>query len=136
LFEEVIRYEEFMVTLANNLLKDSIWDMVYRVSVGAALSTIDTATDIYVITTYYESPELIGQANVLISMISANIFVQLVIVIGNYKNKSTAVKLKEMLITLLFLRPAVDAYRVSTNHEDEGATVDSLIELIINKVSA
>ena len=36
------------------------------------------------------------------------------------------------MISFLFLRPAVDAYRVSTNHEDEGATVDSLSEMIAN----
>ena len=42
-------------------------------------------------------------------------------------------KLKELLICLFFLRPAVDAYRVSTNHEDEGATVDSLSEMMFNR---
>jgi len=44
-----------------------------------------------------------------------------------------ASKLKEVLITLSFLCPAVDAYRVSTNHEDEDATVDSLNEMVANK---
>ena len=45
-----------------------------------------------------------------------------------------AVQLKEVLVCLFFLRPAMDAYRVSTNHEDDGATVDSLTEIMFNKV--
>jgi len=44
------------------------------------------------------------------------------------------VKMKETLISLLFLRPAVDAYRVSTNHEDEEAVMESLTIMIMNKV--
>jgi len=40
---------------------------MFRVSVRAALSTIDAATDIYVITTYYESDSLVGQARALLS---------------------------------------------------------------------
>jgi len=54
------------------------------------------------------------------------------VVYGHYK-ESWGVKLKEMVITLFFLRPAVDAYRVSTNHEGEDTTMDSLTEMIVNK---
>ena len=50
-----------------------------------------------------------------------------------YQKKSWSVKLEEALITIFFLRPAVDAYRVSTNHEDSETTTDSLSELIYNK---
>jgi len=39
----------------------------------------------------------------------------------------------EILISLFFLRPAVDAYRISTNHEDDGASFDQLMELVCNK---
>ena len=42
--------------------------------------------------------------------------------------------MKEILITLLFLRPAVDALRVSTNYKDDETTMDSLTLLIMNKV--
>jgi len=50
-----------------------------------------------------------------------------------YKKKSWSVIGKEALITMAFLRPAVDAYRVSTNHEDEEANFDQLSEMIVNK---
>ena len=39
LFDSVPGFDEFMLTIANNTLRDSIYGMIYRVSVGAALST-------------------------------------------------------------------------------------------------
>jgi len=66
-------------------------------------------------------------------MITTNLAMQVIFVLAQYKKKSLAVKLREVLICLFFLRPAVDAYRVSTNHEDADATVDSLVEMITNK---
>ena len=94
---------------------------------------MDAATDIYVVGTYY-SEGLNGQANAMLGMISANLFIQLLIVLGQYQKKRWTVKLKEVMITLLFLRPVVDAYRISTNYDDGEATIDPLTEMIINKV--
>ena len=122
-----------MKSLANNTLRDSIYGTVHRVSVGALLSTIGAAADIYVIATYYQSDALIGQARALLAMITTNLVMQIMCVLGQYKKKSLVVKLREVLIVLFFLRPAVDAYRVSTNHEDDEATVDSLNEMMFNK---
>jgi len=103
-------------------LRVNKYGVIFRVSVGAALSSIDAATDIYVITTYYQSYALIGQARALLAMISTNLVMQIIVVLGQYKKKSFTFKLKEVLITLLMLRPVVDAYQVSTNHKDEDAT--------------
>jgi len=68
------------------------------------------------------------------SILTTNIVdaVQLLIVLVQYAKKSTGVKLREAMISLLFLRPVVDAYRVSTNDTDDGITVDRLSELIVN----
>jgi len=134
LFKEVVGFEEFMVVIANNLMRDSIYGTVFRVTVGAVLSTTDAVTDIYVILTYYEEEELVGQAHVLLVMLLGNIFNQLLIVCTQYKKKSWLVIGKEVLITISFLRPAMDAYRVSMNHEDEEVTIDQLSEMIVNKV--
>ena len=135
LFKEVVGFEEFMVVIANNLMRDSVYGTVFRVTVGAVLSTTDAVTDIYVISTYYEDEELVGQANALLAMLLGNLFVQILGVYSQYKNKSWLVIGKEALITMTFLRPAVDAYRVSTNHEDEEASVDQLSEMIMNKAT-
>ena len=97
---------------------------------------MDAATDIYVVATYY-SEGLNGQANAMLGMISVNLFIQILIVLAQYQKKRWTVKLKEALITLLFLRPIVDAYRVATTspYRSEETTFDSLSEMVINKVS-
>ena len=110
-----------------------MYGLVWRVGVGALLSSVDAATDIYVVGTYY-SEGLNGQANAILGMIGVNLIFQLFMVIALYQKKKWTVKLKEALITLLFLRPIVDAYRISTNHDDEEATLDPLTEMIVNKV--
>jgi len=103
--------------------------------VGAVLSTTDAVTDIYVIVTYYEEEELVGQANALLAMLLGNLFVQLLTVYVQYRRKSWLTTSKEALITMTFLRPAVDAYRVSTNHANHEARFDQLSEMVINKGS-
>ena len=77
-----------MRVIVNNKLRDSVYGTVYRVCVGALVSTVDAATDVYVISTYYGSPELIEQANTLFIMISLNLFFQLTFVFIQYKKKA------------------------------------------------
>ena len=115
------------------LVRCSIYGMVWRVGVGALLSSVDAATDIYVVGTYY-SVGLNMQASAMLGMISANLVIQLLTVLAVYQKKRWTVKLKEVMITLLFLRPVVDAYRISTNCDDGESAVDPLVEMIINKV--
>ena len=129
LFDEVEGFEDFVVAIVNNLLRDNKFGMVLRVSFGAALSMSDAATDIYVISTYYGKEELVGQANVFLVMILSNIFVQMVIVMSMYQRSGWRVMLREFLITLMFLRPAVDAYRVVTNKENDLSAADPLPEV-------
>ena len=94
--------------------------MVWRVGVGAFLSSVDAATDVYVVATYY-SKGFFDKGNYMLAMIVINLCVQLVVVATQYKNRGWKLKVREVLFTLLFLRPIVDAYRISTNHEDEAA---------------
>ena len=122
-----------MLVIANNLLRDNKFGMMFRVSVGAFLSTVDAATDIFVISTYYND-DLQGKANAMLAMITSNMVGQLLIVLAQYKKKSWQVKAKETLISLFFLRPAVDAFRVSTNHKDKESNFDPLMEKMYNKV--
>ena len=72
---QVDGFNDFMVVIASNLLRDNKFGMIFRVNVGAALSTVDGATDIYVISTYYQSKALFGQANALLAMISINMII-------------------------------------------------------------
>ena len=122
-----------MLVIANNLLRDNRYGMILRVSTGAVLSVIDAVSDLYILNTYY-SQDLDLQANTLLAMIVSSMFLQILCVFTQYKKKSWSVMARELLITLLFLRPAVDAFRVSTNHKDDEATFDTLAEMMINKV--
>ena len=133
LFDEVDGFEEFMLVIANNILRDNIFGMVGKVLLGAGLSTINVSTDIYVIEKYY-TEGLNAQANAMVAMLVTSVFVQLLLVLGQNQKKNWKKKVKEILITLLFLRPAVDAFRVSTNHKDDEATLGPLTEMIFNKV--
>jgi len=45
-------------------------------------------SDLYVISTYYQSDELVGQAHALTAMVSINMFLQFVHVIVSYGKKS------------------------------------------------
>ena len=123
----------FLLVFFNNLLRDSIYGTVLRVSVGAFLSMLDGGTDIYTISTYYQSEELTWQANAMLAMVSVNMVFQVLTVLSVYRKHSWQTKLKEILICLTFLRPAVDAYRVSTNHEDKMSLGNPFQEMIINK---
>jgi len=66
-------------------------------------------------------------------MISISMISQLLVAMATYQKKSLSVKIREALICLFFLRPAVDAYRVSTNHQDDEASLDPLSEMVANK---
>jgi len=66
-------------------------------------------------------------------LIATNQCIQLFILLVFYKKKGWKTKLKEVLITILFLRPFVDAWRVNQKRNDAETTVDSRIESIYNK---
>ena len=129
LFEEVEGFEEFMLVVTNNLLRDNKFGMIFRVGTGALLSTVDAMTDIYVLITYYQSDELVMQAWALTIMLLVNMMLQFLTVFAQYNKKSLTVKVKEVLISLFFLRPAVDAYRISTNYKDDEELVEPLTQV-------
>jgi len=88
-----------------------------------------------VITTYFQSEALHGQATALLAMMLTSLTFQLIFGAMQYSKKSFGGKLYEACITLFFLRPAVDAYRISTNHVDADAIFDPMAQAICNKVS-
>ena len=125
-------FDSFITVIAQNLVRDSMWGVVYRVSVGVAFSTTDAATDMYTILVY-KAAGLSGRATALALMMGLNMFFQLVIVWFQYKKKSLKKRLYECAICLVFLRPAVDAYRVATNHVDKDLLLNPLTEMVCNK---
>ena len=68
---QVIGFDQFMLTIGNKLLRESVYGTVYRVVIGAFTSTLDAVTDVYVIYTYYGSDKLVGRANLLLAIVLA-----------------------------------------------------------------
>ena len=82
LFNDIPGFHDFMLQIANNKVRDSVYSTVYQVIIGALLSTTDIITDIYVVATYYKTDALVGQANALLAMFTVNTVCQ--IALGNF----------------------------------------------------
>ena len=128
LFVEVVGFEAFMNVIATYVLRENKAGLAMRVGMGAGLSIFDGITDIFVIITYFNAG-LRGQAFALIAMCATSMLGQIVTTLASYGKKSWGFKLKEILICLTLLRPAVDAYRISTNYKDDESTMDPLAEV-------
>ena len=89
-------------------------------------------TDVGVIFSYFRNGDT-AQAYSLMGMIGANVCVQLLITYGQNHKKSKWVLLRELLYVVTLLKPAVDAFRVATGHEDEHAVMSPLVELSLGK---
>ena len=125
-------FDSFMLVIAQNLVRNSLWGVVYRVSVGVAFSATDAATDMYTIL-LYKAAGLTGRATALACMMTLSMVIQLTGVLFQYGKKTWKRKLYECAICLLFLRPAVDAFRVASNHADNDLMFDPLVEMMTNK---
>jgi len=99
------------------------------------LTTVDTVTDVYMIY-LYKVNGFHSNANTMIAMIATNVVIQLLLaLLVVYKKKGWKTKLKEVLITILFLRPFVDAWRVNQKRNDAETMVESRTESMYNKMS-
>lgn len=81
LFEDVVGFEEFMVEVATILMRDNIYGMASRVALGAILSSLDAATDIYTIVSYFKKG-LRSEATLLLVMCASNLVIQILIVLA------------------------------------------------------
>jgi len=80
---QVNGFDQFMLTIGSHLLRESVYGTVYRVVVGAFMSTLDAVTDVYVIYTYYGSDELVERANLLLAMCCTSLFCQILITLDS-----------------------------------------------------
>ena len=119
--------------VAKRLLGEVSWGLKMRVIMGAGLSILDMATDVFVMVGYVEEEETKGYGYSLLLMIVLSMIMQLLIVFGQNKGKPW-VMAKEMLIVLTAMKPAVDASRVASGHEmEEHHIFDAKTELVTTK---
>ena len=103
---------------------------------GAKLSLLDIITDIYMIYQYLTSKEegqaIFGIINLL--MVGVNLVIQLLLVYLQNKKKGTKKVVNEALTVILFIKPAIDAFRVASGAEtEEGSLGDPMAELVCTK---
>ena len=131
LFTELI-FEPIVIGIAKELMAASKLGLVKRVMIGALLSIGDMITDVFVIISYLENGDT-KQAYSLMGMISASIVLQLLIAYVQNRKKSKWALIRELLIVLSGLKPAVDAYRVATGYSDELSTFNPLEDMVCGK---
>ena len=133
LFAEHTWFEPMINAIAKQLLQSSNLGLKWRVGLGAGLSIMDMISDTAVISTYRASGNTSG-ANSLIAMIGSSIAVQLLTAYAQNIKKSMWVKLREFGFIVTFMKPAVDAFRVATGHEDKDTNFKPLLELVCGKM--
>jgi len=120
--------------VAKRLLGEVSWGLKMRVVMGAGLSILDMATDIFVIWGYVGKDDTRHYGWMLLGMVVGSVVNQLLMVFS-LNNKKPWVMAKEMLIVVTLMKPAVDAFRVASGHEmDELHTVDAKSELTGTKM--
>ena len=118
-----------MNAIALKLIGDVGWGLKLRVIIGAALSTLDLATDAFITYAFWkDGKEMFYKAS--LTMLGTSMFIMLFIVwVQNHKMGWKRV-LVEMIPVVVGLKPAVDAYRIAAGAEiEEGQSFDPLTEL-------
>jgi len=122
-----------MNVVGKRLLGEVSWGLKTRVMLGAGLSIMDMATDIFVVVGYLGKEDTKGYGWSLLWMIVASIVFQLLIVYFQNRRKPK-VLMKEVLIVLTGLKPGVDAYKVVSGKEaDAHSVTDAKFELVCSK---
>jgi len=119
--------------VAKRLLGEVSWGLKMRVTMGAGLSILDMATDIFVIVRYMGKDDTRHYGWSLLGMIVSCLALQLsVVVVQNMKKP--VVMAKEMLIVLTGLKPAVESARVCAGQEmEEHHSIDARTEHVFTK---
>ena len=104
--------------IALKLVGDVGWGLKFRVFVGAALSTLDLITDIFITYTFWKNGEQ-SLYKISLSMILTSIFLSLFTIWGSNRKRATKLVLQEIIPVVLGLKPAVDAFRVARGVEIE-----------------
>jgi len=119
--------------VAKRMLGEVSWGLKMRVIVGAGLSILDMATDIFVIWRYMGEEETKGYGSSLLGMVVASMVLQMFFVFIQNRKKPW-VMAKEMLIVLTAMKPGYDCYKVVSGQEmEEHHAVDAKSELVASK---
>jgi hypothetical protein len=131
-------FREFAVGVALDIYSRSSFGTKFRSILGASMSIMDILSDVWIIVQYFRDGRT-GYACVLLGFVTAAIVAQLAISIiqtQNMKKERWKTFAIEACYILTFVKPGVDAFRVSNQVERrEGQVVDSLDEMALMKAS-
>ena len=119
-----------MNAIALKLVGDVGWGLKLRVFVGAALSTLDWVTDIYITYTFWKDGKEIFYKSSAAMLGTSMLLILLTVLAQNWKLGMNRVLL-ETIPVVVGLKPAVDAYRVASGtNQEEGQLFDPLGEMV------
>ena len=111
-------FRPMLNVVATRLLGEVSWGLKMRVIMGAGLSIMDMATDIFVIWGYMGEEVTKGYGWILLGMVAACMAIQLLVVFAQNKGKPWVLA-TEATIVLTGMKPAVDSYRVCIGQKME-----------------
>ncbi|GMI42566.1 hypothetical protein TeGR_g11948 [Tetraparma gracilis] len=124
-----------LVSMGTEILNQAPWGLYWRVITGSGISMIDLWSDVNVVYVYFQEGQE-GFARAMVLMISASIFVQVLICIMQKGKESWRELVKDITIVALGLKPGVDALRLLTeNKQGEHAKMDAKTELVATKLA-
>ena len=126
-------FRPMMNVVGERLLGEVGWGLKMRVIVGAGLSIMDMATDMFMIVKYMGAEETRGYGFSLLWMVSGSILCQLLMVcVQNWRAPKELAK--EVLITFTGLKPAAEAFKVVSGKEmAKHHLFDAKTELVATK---
>ncbi|GMH76095.1 hypothetical protein TL16_g06968 [Triparma laevis f. inornata] len=135
LMENHTWFEPMVVVLGKGIVKAAAWGLMWRVSIGAILSTTDLITDLLVLKQFSDGGEetLLFRNLTAFSLVSS-IALQLFLVVVQTRKKRWKHQLKEILIVLFCLKAPWDAYKVAIGSEHEkDLKFDPMMEMTMDK---
>ena len=120
-------------TIGQRKLREALWGMKFRLYSGAALTLLDSATDINAIYTYFvEGRDIYGWTNLAFILVS--LLLQFVIVIVQNRKRGVKVVVREIAIVVLMIKAPIDAKRVASgNIQEELCLFDPQMEYTYTK---
>ena len=114
-----IWFRPMMNVVALRLLEQVAWGSKLRLYMGASLSMLDMASDVYMILLYWNTLGLERAGVILLNFLLANVAWQLLLVIAQNKKAPWRVLLREILYVLTCTKVGVDVYRVASGAKRE-----------------
>jgi hypothetical protein len=108
----------FFVEVAQCNLLDSNMGVVARVTVGATLSTVDLASDVYMTNLFLSTKGMVGYGKTNATILGVTMGIQMIVSCVQNQGKPRAF-LKDAAIISVGAKPAYDAWKVGSGAEQE-----------------